>query len=319
MKRYFIQLYHITEQTRELSAIESGFSLIMLAIDEWNQLPGLLASESGINDKFKVWDEDYRFATDKDERIIPHLAHLAPKVHTITLCDIDVQGKENGISFFILPKSVILIDNNKMLIPLIERWAKRGILDNPIDMAFLLGLYILDNYQQRLERFENDLFQLEKDILKSPEVNHQNNILSYHQLIMSIRKSINMHQSVFEHMSDLSNSENKLEQDLRSTTTRIIGNIQNYHDQVENLRDAYQTAVQNNTNDIMKLLTIIATTLLPINLMTSFFGMNFMNLPLVDNPYGIIVFYIVSILLVILILSYFGKQKWLRFWHKVKE
>ncbi|MDR3541055.1 MAG: CorA family divalent cation transporter [Desulfosporosinus sp.] len=319
MERYFIHLYEITEQSKQVSKAKTGFSLIILTIDEWNLLPGLLASESEENVDFKLWDEDYHSAVKKSKKIIPHLAHLAPKMHFVTFSDIDELGKESGIHIFLLTNSFILINNNKILMSLIERWAKRGILENPIDLVYLLSLHILDNYQQVFDRFENDLFLLEKDILLSPKANHQTNILDYHQSIMNIRKSINLLQSVFEHMSDLSSSANKLEKDLRLKTSQIIDNIQNNHDQVENLRDAYQTAIQNSTNDIMKLLTIIATTLLPINLMTSFFGMNFKNLPLVHNSYGMIIFYSLSILLIVLILGYFRMRRWLRLGTKPKS
>ena len=46
------------------------------------------------------------------------------------------------------------------------------------------------------------------------------------------------------------------------------------------------TAVANRTNEIVKVMTAIATVTLPILLITGYYGMNFDNLPILHNPYG---------------------------------
>ena len=79
------------------------------------------------------------------------------------------------------------------------------------------------------------------------------------------------------------------------------------------MREAYQAAIDNHANDIMKLLTLLATILLPINLLTSFFGMNFEVMPLIHTPYGIVVFSVLSAIIIIVVMAYFKMKKWLKY------
>lgn len=55
---------------------------------------------------------------------------------------------------------------------------------------------------------------------------------------------------------------------------------------VSGLLTAHQVHLAEKTNEVMKVLTIIATLLLPLGLVTGFFGMNFMTLPGLRHPFG---------------------------------
>ncbi|MBI4161061.1 MAG: hypothetical protein HY509_01280 [Acidobacteria bacterium] len=55
---------------------------------------------------------------------------------------------------------------------------------------------------------------------------------------------------------------------------------------VASLMSAHQARLSEKTNEVMKLLTVIATTLLPLGVVTGFFGMNFIALPGLKNPRG---------------------------------
>jgi magnesium transporter len=67
----------------------------------------------------------------------------------------------------------------------------------------------------------------------------------------------------------------------------------------------------NRTNDIVKGLTILATIMLPLTLVTGYFGMNFEYIPLLKDPNGI--WYTTGGLLAITLgmLAYFKAKKWI--------
>ncbi|MEL1136354.1 CorA family divalent cation transporter [Desulfitobacterium sp. THU1] len=94
-------------------------------------------------------------------------------------------------------------------------------------------------------------------------------------------------------------------------TRRAQDHVHQAHEMIESLREAYQAAIDNRANDIMKLLTLLATILLPITLLTSFFGMNFQEMPLIHTPFGIWIFYGLSVLIAIIVIAFFRKKKWL--------
>jgi magnesium transporter len=67
----------------------------------------------------------------------------------------------------------------------------------------------------------------------------------------------------------------------------------------------------NRTNEIVKALTIVATIMLPLALVTGYFGMNFEYIPLLKNPNGI--WYTTGALLFIAVtmLGWFKYKKWI--------
>lgn len=246
-------------------------------------------------------------------RVGPFLEHLGPKVHYGCFCDLDDNGWEMRLCFLLTENSFVLIGWGELTREQIAIWAQRGMLTDPIDLAQILGLTVLQHHQARLEQIEEEMDHLEVEILKGPRAWQQARIIGLHRKVLSLKKSLNLHQSVFNRLADFQPSAGPaLWRDLVSDTQRELDNVRQTHELVENLREAYQAAVDNRSNDIMKLLTLMATILLPINLLTSFFGMNFHNMPLLDKPYGLPVFYTVSVLIAAMAFWYFWRQKWLK-------
>jgi magnesium transporter len=70
------------------------------------------------------------------------------------------------------------------------------------------------------------------------------------------------------------------------------------------------TLLSNRTNEIMKVLSIIATIMLPLSLITGFFGMNFHSFPGIDYEFG--VWFVVGAMAVLagIMLVYFRRKGW---------
>jgi len=70
-------------------------------------------------------------------------------------------------------------------------------------------------------------------------------------------------------------------------------------------------------NEVMKVLTIIATIFIPLSFLAGVYGMNFdtsaspLNLPELSSPYGYPAFWIVCLLTAGALLMYFRRRKWL--------
>lgn len=63
--------------------------------------------------------------------------------------------------------------------------------------------------------------------------------------------------------------------DCRDHTVRIIDTLENYREACSDLRDYYATEVSNRMNEVMKVLTIIATIFIPLSFIAGVYGMNF--------------------------------------------
>jgi len=91
----------------------------------------------------------------------------------------------------------------------------------------------------------------------------------------------------------------------------INDTIDTYRDIINGTFDAYLSTISNRTNDIMKMLTIIATIMMPLTLITGVYGMNFADMPLLKWRWGFFSISAFMILLGIGMLAYFKRKEWI--------
>ena len=75
--------------------------------------------------------------------------------------------------------------------------------------------------------------------------------------------------------------------------------------------DVYLSSISNKMNEIMKVLTIIATIFIPLTFIAGVYGMNFENMPELKWQWGYPVLWSVMIIIGFSMLAYFRKKKWL--------
>ncbi|GAB6152858.1 hypothetical protein JCM17380_16080 [Desulfosporosinus burensis] len=189
----------------------------------------------------------------------------------------------------------------------IDSWNKAKLMQTPHDVLRRLGFEVVDKIQHQLEALESFMDLIEEQILENPQKSQQIKIIRLHRKAIRIKKQINSHLSVFIRAKQDNPMWNELVQNVQSE----LDNARQLVELMENLREAYQASVDNKANDIMKILAILATILLPINLLTSFFGMNFTKMPLIHYQYGVYVLYGLVVILVASIIIAFKKNNWL--------
>jgi len=75
--------------------------------------------------------------------------------------------------------------------------------------------------------------------------------------------------------------------------------------------DIYLSSVSNRMNEVMKVLTIIATIFIPLTLIAGIYGMNFQYMPELGWRWGYPVVWLVMLVIGVLMLIYFRRKKWL--------
>ena len=98
---------------------------------------------------------------------------------------------------------------------------------------------------------------------------------------------------------------------LGRRTDRYLQKVCALQELVAQLREAYQSQLAIQQNDLMRVFTIVTVLFLPLTLITGWFGMNFVNMPELQSEWGYPVIIAASILLVAGLLWFFKHKKWL--------
>ena len=86
--------------------------------------------------------------------------------------------------------------------------------------------------------------------------------------------------------------------------------VEDNEELIEGLSKTFDSLQANRTNEIMKVLTFISTTLLPLTFITGLYGMN-SGLPLENNPQAFWIIAGVMLVIVGLLIIYFKQKKWI--------
>lgn len=99
--------------------------------------------------------------------------------------------------------------------------------------------------------------------------------------------------------------------DLYDHVVQVAESIEIYREMTWGLMDMYMTTISNRMNEVMKVLTIMASIFIPLTFMAGIYGMNFDNIPELHYKYGYYYLWGVMILVVLGLLWYFKRKKWL--------
>jgi len=99
--------------------------------------------------------------------------------------------------------------------------------------------------------------------------------------------------------------------DIYDHTIIAIDTVETYRDILSGMLDIYLSSMSNRLNQIMKVLTIIATIFMPLTFITSLYGMNFKHMPELQWEYGY--YGVIGVMLVIALsmIEYFRRKHWL--------
>ena len=91
---------------------------------------------------------------------------------------------------------------------------------------------------------------------------------------------------------------------------RIWDGLDEYKEIIEGLNDTYSSLASHRTNEVMRMLTIIATILLPLTVIASLYGMN-VPLPFQDSHYSFLIVFFIWALVVAGMLYFFRRHHWI--------
>ena len=175
---------------------------------------------------------------------------------------------------------------------------------------------IVDNYFTILETIGEKIESLEEDLVTEPEKKTLHDIHDLKKKTLFFRKFV---WPLREIVSDLERGELMLIKeptrvffrDVYDHTIQVIDTIGIFRDMLSGMLDLYISSIGNKTNEVMRVLTIIATIFIPLSFIAGLFGMNFEYMPELKWrwSYPLVLFIIGSI--GVFMLFCFRRKKWL--------
>jgi magnesium transporter len=98
--------------------------------------------------------------------------------------------------------------------------------------------------------------------------------------------------------------------DLREHLGRMERLLQGIRADLESLTQVYFASTGQRTNSNVQFLAVISAIFLPLNLVAGFFGMNFAYIPLLDQPFGVVIVIGLMLMLVLGLLWWFKRKRW---------
>jgi magnesium transporter len=186
----------------------------------------------------------------------------------------------------------------------------------PDYLCYALIDSIIDNYFVILENIGEQVEDLELELVANPNPATLQAIHHLKRELIFLRKSVWPLREVIGGMqryeSDLiAESTQVYLRDIYDHTIQVIDTLETYRDMLSGMIDMYMSSISNKMNEVMKVLTIIATIFIPLTFIAGVYGMNFENFPELKWPYGYLYFWIVMIAISLTMLLFFRRKKWL--------
>lgn len=192
----------------------------------------------------------------------------------------------------------------------------KGIRNRSADyVMYALMDAVVDYYFVILEVFGEQLEEVESFLLENPDKSTLNRLHLLRRETLNIRRSIYPLREVvssFEKIEEpmVAKEVKVFIRDLYDHTIQVIDTVEVFREIASGLLDLYMNSVSNKMNEVMKVLTIIATIFIPLTFIVGVYGMNFDNIPELHFQNGYFIVWGLMVFLFVGMLFYFKNKKW---------
>lgn len=225
--------------------------------------------------------------------------------------------RHRTLCLYILRGKLVFIDDGKLAEEITQK-----IMDRILKQSYTIERFLYDFLMALMEEDILYLAELERDIAQMEETVLDGNTEYFHVKMMKLKKEISRFYCYYSQMADVgeilaenrkeffSSTEISMFENFSDRAKRFLQETQNLREYAMQVQDVYQAEISIHQNDIMKVLTIVTTIFLPLNLVTGWYGMNFETMPELAWKYGYPVVGGISLLIVLVELWFFKKKKY---------
>lgn len=183
-------------------------------------------------------------------------------------------------------------------------------------LAYALIDAVVDSYFAILERIGEEIESEEEELISKPTPETLQTMYNLKRNLAYLRKSV---WPLREVVGSLERAESPLMdkrmviylRDVYDHTIQVMDTVETFRDMTSGMLDIYLSSVSNKMNEVMKVLTIIATVFIPLTFLAGVYGMNFVYMPELQMQWAYPVLLVVMLAVGVLMVIHFRRKGWL--------
>ncbi len=185
----------------------------------------------------------------------------------------------------------------------------------PDELVHGLLDYVCDQFQPLIDQVSEDIGALELKVYERADPTTSIRAFGIKRVLLSLRRVAAAHREIINKLLHrdppfVSQQLNLYYRDIFDHVVLALELIETNRDLVLGIADVNLSSTAHRTNEIVKVLTMYATILLPLNIVTGFFGMNFDHMPLIHQQYGVALVCIVMLFTTVMVSRYLQTREW---------
>ena len=183
-------------------------------------------------------------------------------------------------------------------------------------LIYALTDAVVDNYFVALEEIGELIEAIEDELLEDPSAETLRDIYGLKRELVLLRKyTFPLRELVHKFQiseSPLIERNTKLYiRDLYDHAMQIMDTTESYRDMISGMLETYLSLSSNRMNEVMKVLTVMATIFIPLTFIAGIYGMNFENMPEIHHHLGYPGVLTLMLILGLAMVYYFRRRKWI--------
>ena len=175
---------------------------------------------------------------------------------------------------------------------------------------------IVDNYFLMIEKIGDQLEEIEDELVEHPSSKiltkiHflKRNMIYFRTSVWPMREVIgSLERREFHFIQE---STVVYLRDIYDHITQLIDTVETDRELISSMIDIYLSSINNRLNEVMKILTMIATIFMPLSFIAGIYGMNFKHMPELYWKWGYPISLMIMGFIALVMLYFFNKKKWL--------
>lgn len=226
--------------------------------------------------------------------------------------DMTVQGLTRKIALFIKDERVITI--HRVELDFLDGVAEKCRRTDPKNLSALVHQIILSvirtfekpvmNLQDLYDDFEQDVLATKIENLSTKRIYY------FRRQVFILKRLLKQTNDALYRMKEFWEEDHSMLQDLRENIDQLYFQLDEVSNNFEHLFELHIALNEQRANEVMKVLTVFSSILLPLNFLASFYGMNFSRLPGLDSFEALYILIGIMIFTSLFAVWYFKRKGW---------